>query len=383
MVEPIPNQPPDEGALHFIEAVRFVPEATFLVTSDAFVLDANAAARRMIAAPIFDSPLALDGLVEGPPDELLAQLQRWSRTRSPVPGKLVWRTPSGPQPHQLNAWCARPATASRPAVIILRCDSDADRRSRLLTLNRQIDQLRLEVGVRRQTEAGLADTIAARDDFLAIAAHELRNPLNVFQLTLQLLSRISEQPGGDLRGILRKLELQLDRINSLVDRLLDVGRIRAGRFEIEPESFNLSDLVKEIVDRFAVLQPDLPLTLRIEAEPIGSWDRLRLDQAISNIVSNAIKYGLRKPIEVTVGIVETDAFVQVQDHGIGLAPDDLERIFDRFERAVQVSSVEGLGLGLWIAKRIVEAHGGVISAEGQPRQGALFTVRLPRAKASL
>ena len=383
MADPILNQPPDDGALHFIEAVRFDPDAIFLVTSDALVLDANPAARRMIGPLTLDSSRALPALVECPPDELRALLNRWSRTRAPVPGKLVWRTSAGLQPHRLNAWCARPATAARPALIVLRCDSDVDRRNRFVTLNRQIDRLRHEVGLRRQTEAGLADTIAARDDFVAIAAHELRNPLNVFQLTLQLLSRISEQPGGDLRGILRKLELQLDRINALVDRLLDVGRIRAGRFEMELESFNLGNLVREIVDRFAILHPDLPLTLRVEAEPLGVWDHLRLDQATSNIVSNAIKYGLRKPVEVTVGATDSDVFVAVQDHGIGLAPDDLERIFDRFERAVPLTSAEGLGLGLWIAKRIVEAHGGVISAEGQPRQGARFTVRLPRAKASL
>jgi signal transduction histidine kinase len=127
------------------------------------------------------------------------------------------------------------------------------------------------------------------------------------------------------------------------------------------------------VDRFVDLHPNVRFTLRLEAEPIGLWDRLRLDQAVSNIISNAKKYGLQTPIEVSVGTGASVAFVAVKDQGIGLAPDDLERIFDRFERAVPLSRVEGLGLGLWIAERIVEARGGVISAEGQPGQGALFT----------
>jgi signal transduction histidine kinase len=148
-------------------------------------------------------------------------------------------------------------------------------------------------------------------------------------------------------------------------------------FELELENFNLGDLVKEIVERFVDLHPDVPLAPRVEAEAIGLWDRRRLDQAVSNIISNATKYGLRKPIEVIAGTGASVAFVAVKDRGIGLVPDDLERIFDRFERAAPLSRVEGLGLGLWIARRVVEARGGVISAEGQPGQGALFTVRLP------
>jgi signal transduction histidine kinase len=366
--------------LHYIDAVRFLPDAIFVVTSDGFVLDANLAGRETIGRHTIDSPLALDTLVECPRDELLSRLQLWSRNRSPVPGKLVWRTPAGPQPYRLNAWCARPATESRPAWIILRCDSEIASPSRFLILNQQLGQLRSEINARQQTEARLTETIAARDDFVAVAAHELRNPLNVFHLTLQLLYRVAENPGADVRGILRKLKVQLDRIISLVDRLLDVGRIRSGKFELEREPVNLGELAREIVDRFSDLHPDVPLALRLESQPDGWWDRLRLDQAISNIIANALKYGMRKPIEVTVGTTsDSFAFVSVKDQGIGLMPGDIDRIFDRFERAVPLSSVEGLGLGLWIAKRVLEAHGGAISAEGQPGRGAVFTVRLPLA----
>jgi signal transduction histidine kinase len=368
-------------ALLFSEAVRSLPVAIFTVTSDGLVIGANATAMKTAGLSRLQPGLELTAIVDCPREQLLAHLRSWSRSRSHVPGKLIWRTPEGPKPRKLSAWCARPGTASEPAVVILRCESEGDRRSRFAALNDQIDVLRKEVRARQEIEAGLADTIASRDAFVAIAAHELRNPLNVFQLTLQLLYRLSDAsapaPPTDIRGLLRKLKVQLDRITSLVERLLDVGRIRAGMLQLEREAINLADLVREVSNRFLDLHPDLPLSLQVQSEVNGNWDRLRLDQTISNIVSNAFKYGLRKPIEITVGTRDDFAFVSVEDHGIGVMPDDIERIFDRFERAVPPSNIEGLGLGLWIAKRIVEAHGGTIEASGRPGHGATFTVRLP------
>jgi signal transduction histidine kinase len=370
-------------ALLFSEAVRSLPVPIFTVTSDGLVIDANAAAMKVCGLSRLDPGLELTALVDCPRDRLLAHLRSWSRSRSHVPGKLIWRTPDGLKPRKLSAWCAHPGSPSEPAMVILRCESEGDRRSRFVALNDQIEALRKEVRARQEIEAGLADTIASRDAFVAIAAHELRNPLNVFQLTLQLLYRLSDNSGAtpptDIRALLRKLKVQLDRITSLVERLLDVGRIRAGMLQLEREPLNLGDLVKEVSNRFLDLHPDLALSLQVQAEVSGEWDRLRLDQTISNIVANALKYGLRKPIEITVGSSGDAAFVSVKDHGIGLKPDDLERIFDRFERAVPPSNVEGLGLGLWIAKRIVEAHRGTIEATGRPGQGATFTVRLPIA----
>jgi signal transduction histidine kinase len=364
-------------ALPYSDAVRFLPEPTYVVTSEGVVLDANLAAMKIAGLSALDLDLQLAAIIECDPQELLSMLRQWSRSRSPVPGKLVLRTPAGLNSRKLNAWCARPGSAAEPALVILRCESDVDNRGRFLALNDQIDQLRKEVHTRQQIEAGLADAIAARDDFVAVAAHELRNPLNVFQLTLQLLYRISDHPGGDIKAILRKLKVQLDRINSLVERLLDVARIRSGKFTLELEPLQLGELAREVVDRFLDLHPDLPLTLQLGCEAHGMWDRLRLDQALSNIISNALKYGLRKPIEVTLGSTAEVALISVKDHGIGLMPGDADRIFDRFERAVPLSSVEGLGLGLWIAKRVIEAHDGTITAEGLPGQGATFTIRLP------
>jgi signal transduction histidine kinase len=337
--------------------------------------DANLAGLSIVGPAIFDHSLRLSSFVENSEAEVTSLLQRTTESRSSVGGKLVWRIPNGPKVCQMIAWCARPVDEARSALIIIRCDSDDQ-----TELNEQLKILKHEVVARRRVERQLLGALKARDDFVGVAAHELRNPLNVFHLTLQLLYRMPNQAGNDIRGIIDKLRVQLDRINSLVNHLLDVTRIRAGKLDLELETFDLIELVKEIAQRFAEMHPDVPLVLRMDCAVMGTWDRLRIDQALSNLISNAIKYGLRKPITVVVTVDDKKACVAVQDQGIGIAPDDSERIFERFERAVSQSNTEGLGLGLWIARRAVEAHGGLINAEGQAGRGAIFTIQLPLSR---
>ncbi len=137
-------------ALRYSDAVRFLPEPTFVVTSEGVVLDANQAALKIAGLSAVDPDLQLAGLVECDPQELLSMLRQWSRSRSPVPGKLTLRTPAGLNSRKLNAWCARPGSASEPALVILRCESDVDNRSRFLALNDQI-----VTGLRKNSEIGL------------------------------------------------------------------------------------------------------------------------------------------------------------------------------------------------------------------------------------
>lgn len=221
----------------------------------------------------------------------------------------------------------------------------------------------------------LADAVAARDEFIAVAAHELRNPLNVFHLTLQLLHRISTD--ARVVELVEKSKLQLGRLNTLVDRLLDVTRIRSGNFELYREHFDLSALIREIAARFGGEPFAIPFRLELDNSVAGTWDRLRIDQILTNLISNAIKYGRNKPITISACVSGSDAVVRVRDEGSGISADDLPRIFDRFERVSPQSGGEGLGLGLWIARRIVEAHGGTLSAESELGRGSTFTVRLP------
>jgi signal transduction histidine kinase len=367
-----------EGLL-YIDAVRSLSEPTFIVTSDGMLSDANFAGLKMVGLTTVGHNVCLSSLVDNDTVEVMEFLHFWAGSRSSMRGNMVWRTPNGPQARELTAWCARPPYRSGPALVAIRCDSkyDADDRATrwLLALSEQVNSLKEEVVARGQVERGLAGALKARDDFAGIAAHELRNPLNVFHLTLQLLYRMPHLSGADIRKMLDKLRVQLNRINSLVDHLLDGTRIRAGKLELELERFDLGDLIGEVVHRFAELHPDTLLMFRVDGAAAGIWDRVRIEQAVASIISNAIKYGTHKPITVVVSVEHSEARIAVQNQGGGIAPADHERIFDRFERAIPQSNTEGLGL--WIAKRVVEAHGGRMFAEGQEGRGVLFTVHLP------
>jgi PAS domain S-box-containing protein len=243
----------------------------------------------------------------------------------------------------------------------------------------QLELLEKEVRAREKAQAILAEALNARDDFIAVAAHEFRNPLNVFVLTLQLLHRVARDTVGasQVQELVEKSRVQVGRLSLLVDRLLDVTRIRTGTFELRREMFDLGGLIREVVSRFASEPCPAPISLDLELGIAGYWDRIRLDQALTNLLSNAIKYGRQKPISVSASVENNHAVVRVLDQGIGISPENLTQIFERFERIATKSGKEGLGLGLWITKQIVEAHGGKIAAESKPEEGSVFTISLP------
>ncbi len=318
----------------------------------------------------------LSSVVANPDAEMQSVFHGWAGTRSPVPGRLTWKTAKGPQSPQLEAWCAEPASAGKPGLVIVRCKPFFNIADRFLLLNERLELLRKEVLARKRVAQELIAAIRARDEFIAIAAHELRNPLNVFHLSMQLLYRRFGQVEG-IRDILNRSQFQLNRLNMLVERLLDVSRIRSGKYELHPETFDLSELIREVVSRFAEQYPKAPIALQAERPVSGIWDRGRLDQAITNLLSNAIKYGQNKPIHVGVAMAGDEAVVSVTDHGIGLAPGDVTRIFEQFERAAPNATSDGFGLGLWITRQIAQAHRGSVTAEGEPGRGSTFTLRLP------
>jgi PAS domain S-box-containing protein len=219
----------------------------------------------------------------------------------------------------------------------------------------------------------LATALTARDDFIAVAAHELRNPLNV----LSLLWRILDRSGAADRDVVKKSRAQLSRLTSLVDRLLDVTRIRAGTFDLYRETVNLNRLIPEVAGRFAAEETAPSISIELAASIEGTWDRLRIDQVITNLVSNAVKYGMGRPIVVRASVDGAHAVISVEDQGVGIPPEQLDTIFERFERAAVGSYQEGLGLGLWIAKQIVQTHGGTIAVQSEPGKGSKFVVRIP------
>ncbi|HZA15229.1 MAG TPA: GAF domain-containing sensor histidine kinase, partial [Myxococcaceae bacterium] len=223
--------------------------------------------------------------------------------------------------------------------------------------------------------------IRLRDDFLSVASHELKTPLTPLQLRLERMLR-EAPPDGQARKHLETAHRQIRKLAMLVDGLLDVTRISAGRLQLELEDVDLAELAREVVARCEPEAARLGSWIQVEADVavIGRWDRLRLDQVITNLVSNAIKYGAGKPIRVRVWADGDRACLTVRDEGIGIATADLRRIFERFERAVSGRHYGGLGLGLYITRRIVEALGASIEVESAPGNGSAFTVRLPFAR---
>jgi signal transduction histidine kinase/CHASE1-domain containing sensor protein len=226
------------------------------------------------------------------------------------------------------------------------------------------------------------EAVAARDEFLSIASHELKTPLTSLVLHADSLRAAARR--GQVEQVAKKAEVirrNVDRLSRLVTSLLDISRISSGRLDLEIEEVDLAEIARDVAARFEDEARRVGCTVRLQAEQpvVGRWDRMRLDQVATNLLSNAIKYGAGKPVEV---IVEGDgprAILSVRDHGIGISEEDQRRIFQRFERAVSKRNYGGFGLGLWIVRQVVESLGGAVRVQSAPGGGSLFTVELRRA----
>ena len=225
--------------------------------------------------------------------------------------------------------------------------------------------------------------VLVRDEFISVAAHELRTPLTALQLKLQGLDRVLAQipgPPSDPR-VIERLEgaaRQVKRLVRLVEELLDVSRITGGRLPLRVEEVDLGTLGRAVVDDLSEPARHARSELRFQAgRVVGRWDPSRLEQALINVISNAIKYGEGKPIDVVVEAAGRGARCTVTDRGLGIAPEDRDRIFARFVRAAPSQRYGGLGLGLYVARSIVESHGGTIEVESAPGNGSRFTIELP------
>ncbi|MFY0571161.1 PAS domain S-box protein [Archangium lansingense] len=264
----------------------------------------------------------------------------------------------------------------RYAAVELEAAEDLARRAAL-----SVDNARLYRDAQR--------AVRLRDEFLSIASHELKTPLTPLVLKLQVLTREIEarcEPALTQRllGMLEVSRRQVRRLAELVDGLLDVSHLSAGRLRIEREAVDLTSLVREVTARFQLQaeRSGSPFRLESVGAVVGQWDRLRLEQVISHLLSNAIKYGAGHPVTIRVQGTETRARLMVRDQGIGIEPDVLPRIFHKFERGVSERHYGGLGLGLYVTQQVLHAMGGTISAESTPGQGATFTVELPLVEAT-
>ncbi|WP_437683946.1 AAA family ATPase [Sorangium sp. So ce131] len=229
------------------------------------------------------------------------------------------------------------------------------------------------------------EAIERRDEFLVVASHELKTPLTSLQMQGQLVERLLRRHQGAelapqrIETTLRILNRQVARLGHLVDELLDVTRLNAGRLTLARAPLDLAALAREVVERMSEQLADARCSVQLDLdEPVvGHWDPSRMEQVLINLLSNALKYGAGGLIQVAVRRQADRALLVVRDQGIGIAEADQARIFERFERAVSVRNFGGLGLGLYIVRWIVTSHGGTIRVESTLGAGATFIVELP------
>lgn len=230
------------------------------------------------------------------------------------------------------------------------------------------------------------EAIKLRDTFLSVASHELKTPITTLQLQFQMIDRMIRKkdliPRQELEKPFIRMLGQLKRLTLLIDDLLDVTRINSGKMEYRPERFDLVPFVQDIVQQLEgeALKVGSTISISGSEEIVGTWDKHRLEQVIVNLITNAIKYGNSRPISIKVLEHDGSALIEVHDRGLGIPADQITKIFERFERVGDTKHISGLGLGLWIVKKILEGLGGSIEVASQVGVGSVFTVRIPVVK---
>ncbi len=237
----------------------------------------------------------------------------------------------------------------------------------------------------RATQDDLERAVRMRDDFMSIVSHELRTPLNGLVLETQLrklrLSKgdLSAFTPDKLKTMTERDERQINSLVRLIEDMLDVSRIRTGKLSIRPAHFDLSALVGRVLENYGaqIAAAGCEVTLSAAEPVVGLWDEFRIEQVVVNLLTNALRYGNQKPVDLRVLATPEGACLEVEDHGIGISAPDLARIFQQFERVSSNGVSQGLGLGLFITEQIIASHQGTIEVESHLGQGSLFRVYLP------
>jgi signal transduction histidine kinase len=235
------------------------------------------------------------------------------------------------------------------------------------------------------TQGELEQAVQIRDEFMSIASHELKTPLTSLKLQAQM--RIRGLRKGDISAFslerLTKMfdadEKQIGNITRLTDDMLDISRISSGKLYMNLERFDICELARDLIERSSELfvGAGCPVEIEFCQSAVGIWDRFRIEQVLTNLLTNAMRYGPDKPIFVKIDATPDRVRIVVRDQGRGISEENYERIFQKFERATEGSGISGLGLGLYIVKKILEAHHGSIRVESKLGQGTTFVVDLP------
>jgi signal transduction histidine kinase len=235
------------------------------------------------------------------------------------------------------------------------------------------------------TQAELQTAIRMRDNFMSMAAHELRTPLNTLFMEAQLRKMQLDRGRADifdpayLQSMVARDKRQIEAMMRLIDDMMDASRIRSSQLSIRPVPVELSSLLARVVDNLSnqALAAGCAVTLDAGQPVAALWDEFRIEQVVINLLTNALRYGAGKPVEISLSLSSHGACISVRDQGRGISEADQQRIFEQFERIASNDGTGGLGLGLYITRQLVEAHGGTIVVESRLGEGSVFTVTLP------
>lgn len=235
------------------------------------------------------------------------------------------------------------------------------------------------------TQAELQRSLRMRDEFMSLVAHELRTPLNTLFLETQMRSlqlKRGNLPAFNpeqMGGMIKRDERQIKAMIRLIDDMLDVSRMKSGTLSIRPGKVELTALLERVVNDLSLQAADAGCTLTVlpHAPVEGWWDEFRIEQVVVNLITNALRYGGGGEVEISVHEEGCNARIDVRDHGKGIAPDFLERIFEPYERGARSGEPKGLGLGLYISRQLATSHGGSLTVASVPGEGATFSLTLP------
>ncbi|MGJ7914000.1 ATP-binding protein [Massilia sp. LXY-6] len=242
-----------------------------------------------------------------------------------------------------------------------------------------------------KTQEELQRSLRMRDDFMSLVAHELRTPLNTLFLETQMRSlqlKRGNLPAFDpeqVGNMIKRDERQIKAMIRLIDDMLDVSRMKSGTLSIRPGKVELMGLLERVVNDLSLQAAAANATLQLAGHgPVeGWWDEFRIEQVIVNLLTNALRYGGGGLVEVSVQEIGCNVRIDVRDHGKGIAPDYIDRIFEPYERGAKAGEPKGLGLGLYISRQLAVSHGGELTVQSTPGQGATFSLLLPCSEATV
>ena len=233
-------------------------------------------------------------------------------------------------------------------------------------------------------QVDLKRALQMRDEFMSMVVHELRTPLSVLAMEVRVRQhQVAAENTGffapeNLSRMFERDQRQVRSLTRLIDDMLDVSQIQHGKLSIRRGQCDLTAMLRRVVGEVQGQRSDVPITLHCDgAELTGEWDEFRLEQVVVNLLTNALRYGAGKPIRVELSQMPGATAIRVSDQGVGIAPEDRSRVFEQFVRVGDRLRTPGLGLGLYITKQLVEAHGGTISVDSTLGEGSTFTVALP------